>query len=216
MKPACPIIVMAKAPVAGFAKTRLIPALGAAGAAALAAQLLERAVEQAVAAGTGPVGLCCTPDLNHAAFVRLSKQHALLLTPQGDGDLGERMARALGHRLAEFERCLLIGADIPGLDAAYLRDAVDALRDHDAVFGPALDGGYTLIGLRRPAPQLFNAMAWSTPEVMQHTRERLERLGLRHVELAPLADIDEPADLAELPEAWRIAAMQRGSRLSSG
>ncbi|HEY0859206.1 MAG TPA: TIGR04282 family arsenosugar biosynthesis glycosyltransferase [Albitalea sp.] len=202
MNPACPIVVMAKAPVAGFAKTRLIPALGAEGAAALAARLLEHAVEQAVAAGTGPVGLCCTPDVNHAAFVRLAKQHALLLTPQGDGDLGARMARALAHRLAEFERCLLIGADIPGLNATYLRSAADALRTHDAVFGPALDGGYTLVGLRRPAPDLFEQMTWSTPEVMQHTRERLARLGLRHVELAPLADIDEPADLAGLPAAW--------------
>ena len=202
MKAACPIVVMAKAPLAGFAKTRLIPALGAEGAAALAARLLEHAVEQAVAAGTGPVGLCCTPDVNHAAFVRLAERYALLLTPQGDGDLGERMARALAHRLAEFERCLLIGADIPGLDAAYLRGAARALLDHDAVFGPALDGGYTLVGLRRPAPQLFEQMAWSTPDVMQHTRERLARLGLRHVELAPLADIDEPAGLAELPVAW--------------
>ncbi|CAG0930264.1 2-phospho-L-lactate guanylyltransferase [Planctomycetaceae bacterium] len=202
MNTACPIVVMAKAPVAGFAKTRLIPALGPAGAAELAARLLDHAVEQAVAAGTGPVGLCCTPDANHPAFMRLARRHGLMLTPQGDGDLGARMTRALAHRLAEFERCLLIGADIPGLDAAYLRVAADALRDHDAVFGPALDGGYTLVGLRRPAPQLFEQMIWSRPEVMQHTRERLARLGLRHVELAPLADIDEPADLAELPVAW--------------
>lgn len=205
MSPACAIIVMAKAPVAGFAKTRLIPALGEHGAAQLARRLLDHAVAQAVAADCGPVQLWCTPDVTHEAFVHLARQHRITLTPQGDGDLGARMARALAHGLGCCERAVLIGTDTPALNAAYLREAADALREHDAVFGPALDGGYTLVGLRRAAPALFERMTWSTPQVMQLTRDRLATLGLRHAELATLADIDEPADLIHLTHhnAWK-------------
>ena len=87
--------------------------------------------------------------------------------------------------------------------ARYLRDAADRLTDHDAVLGPAVDGGYTLIGLRRFEPSLFDAMPWSTPQVLALTRERLHAAGLRHAELAPLHDIDEPADLVHLNgPAW--------------
>jgi len=198
----CPVIVMAKAPVAGFAKTRLIPALGAAGAAQLAERLLCHAVAEATAARTGPVDLCCTPDATHPAFERLAKQHAVKLSVQGDGDLGARMDRALQRALAMHARALLIGADIPGLDAAVLRSACDALDTHDAVFVPALDGGYALVGLRAAAPGLFDGVVWSTPQVMDRTRDRLAQLGLRHTELPPLADIDEPSDLDFLPPSW--------------
>ena len=108
------------------------------------------------------------------------------------------MHRALLHALATHERALLIGTDAPALDAACLRVARDALDVHDAVLGPALDGGYVLIGLRRPAPRLFEAMPWSTPQVLALTRERLHAAGLHHAELPPLHDIDEPADLVHL------------------
>lgn len=195
----CPVIVMAKAPLAGFAKTRLIPALGEAGAARLAERLLRHAVEQAVRAGIGPVEICCTPDTTHPVFARLAQEHIITLTTQGDGDLGQRMARALARQLDGRSCALLIGTDAPQLDAAYLRSACAALAQHDAVFGPALDGGYVLVGLCRPAPALFDGIAWSTPEVMQHTRRRLAQLALRHHELTALADIDEPADLVHLP-----------------
>lgn len=204
MKPtmACRVIVFAKAPVAGFAKTRLIPALGAEGAAALAARLLQHAVGEALTAGLGPVELCAAPDSAHPAFQGWAGR--VVLSEQGDGDLGERMARALARALDTDggSRCLLIGTDAPGLDAACLRAAATALDDQDAVFGPALDGGYTLVGLRRPAPALFTGMRWSTPTVMAETRTRLRQLGLRHAELPPLSDIDEAADLAHLPQGW--------------
>lgn len=196
------VIVMAKAPVAGFAKTRLIPALGAAGAAALAERLLQHTVAQALAAALGPVELCCAPDHHHAAFASLGLLPGLVLSDQGDGDLGARMARAFERRLAGGSAALMIGTDAPALDAAVLRHAADALNHHDAVFVPALDGGYALIGLRRAAPVLFGTMPWSTPAVMARTRERLAAAGLRHAELGPLADIDEAADLVHLPEGF--------------
>ena len=202
MNTRCTVIVMAKAPVPGFAKTRLIPALGAEGAAAIAHRLLDRAVEQALAADLGGVDLCCTPDSRHAAFARLAESPGVELSPQGEGDLGARMARAFERWLAHVSRVLLIGTDAPALDAALLRQAARALDDNDAVFVPAHDGGYALVGLRRPAPSLFDAMLWSTSTVMARTRERLAAAGLRHTELPAVADIDNAADLIHLPRGW--------------
>lgn len=198
----CPVIVMAKAPLAGFAKTRLIPALGAPGAAALAERLLDSAVAQALAAALGPVDLCCAPDSRHAAFERLTSSPGMERSQQGEGDLGARMSRALDRWLAREGRALLIGTDAPALDAAMLKRAADALGSVDAVFIPAHDGGYALVGLRCPAPSLFDGMRWSTSTVMACTRERVAAAGLRHAELPAVADIDEPADLIHLPKGW--------------
>ncbi len=115
------------------------------------------------------------------------------------------MRRALARRLATHARVLLIGTDAPALDAALLRQAAAALQSHDAVFVPALDGGYALVGLARPAgapARLFDGIAWSTPQVMAATEARLAELGLRAARLPPLADVDEPADLVHLPPGW--------------
>lgn len=202
MNTTCPVIIMAKAPVAGYAKTRLIPALGAQGAAALAECLLERTIGYALDARLGPVALCCTPDLNHPALARHATWSGMTLSTQGEGDLGTRMARAFDRWLANSGRALMIGTDAPALDAAMLGRAAQALNAADAAFIPALDGGYALIGLRRAVPALFGGMAWSAARVMAGSRERLVGAGLRYVELPPVADIDEPADLVHLPPEW--------------
>ena len=202
MKAPCRVIVMAKAPLAGYAKTRLIPALGAQGAAALAMRLLVHALEQAQRAGLGSVELCCAPSARDAAFAPWAGATGITLTDQGEGDLGERMERALQRGLSAQPRVLLTGTDAPALTAGVLRTAAAALDQHDVVFVPAIDGGYVLVGLRRPVPALFEGMTWSTPWVMQHSRERLAQAGIGHAELAPLADIDVPADLVHLPVGW--------------
>lgn len=203
MSGGCPIIVMAKAPLAGLAKTRLIPALGAAGAAGLAARLLRRTAKAALSAGLGPVDLCCTPDPGDPSFGVVADLAGMSLSDQGEGDLGARMDRALNRWLTLRGRALLIGTDAPALDANVLRAAALALDGHDAVFVPAFDGGYVLVGLRRSAAPIFADMAWSSATVMMHTRQRLVRAGWRHLELAAVADIDEPADLRWLPpEPW--------------
>lgn len=198
----CSIIVMAKAPRPGYAKTRLIPALGAEGAAALAERLLHATVAEAQHAGAAGVDLCCAPDTDHPAFARHAGAKGVRLSVQGAGDLGARMARAFERCLAPGGAVLMIGTDAPALDAALLRQAARALQAADAVLVPALDGGYALIGLKRAAPSLFDDIAWSTASVMARTRERLKAAGLRHTELAPVADIDEPADLVHLPARW--------------
>jgi glycosyltransferase A (GT-A) superfamily protein (DUF2064 family) len=112
------------------------------------------------------------------------------------------MHRAFVRSLASNGRTLLIGTDAPSLDAAVLREASNALHEHDAVFVPALDGGYALVGQRRADPRWFSDMSWSHDRVMEQTRERLRAAGVRWAELAPVADIDEPADLALLPPGW--------------
>jgi rSAM/selenodomain-associated transferase 1 len=212
------IAVMAKAPRAGHAKTRLAPALGANGAAALAALLLDHAVAQATAAALGPVTLWGTPDADHPAFERARVDHGVALAVQCDGDLGARMAHVFDASFAAAgSPLLLMGSDAPGLVSALLRDAAHALIEHDAVLVPALDGGYALLGLRSPAPWLFDAMPWSTPRVMAETRTRIAAAGLHHVELPAVADIDLPGDLVHLPPGWleAIAAGSGGGRRGS-
>ena len=206
------LIIFAKAPVAGQAKTRLMPALGAEGAARLAQQLLMHAVQQAAQVPWAALELCVSPDTSHPAFAQAqNRAHEkaqgtapgrLTLSLQGDGDLGQRMHRALLRGLSRHAAVLLMGTDAPGLNATVLQEAAQALLTHDAVFVPALDGGYALVGLRRPAPELFEGMVWSTPEVMAHTRQRARQAGLQWAELPALADIDEPADLVHLPSDW--------------
>lgn len=196
------IIVFAKAPVPGLAKTRLAPALGEAGAAVLAERMLRQALAQAVAAYVGPVELCAAPDASHPALQAAAAEHGVRLTEQGTGDLGLRMHRAFARSLMHHGRVLLIGTDAPSLDAGVLRQAASALQDHDAVFVPALDGGYALVGQRRADPRWFSDMRWSHDRVMEDTRERLRAAGVRWAELPAVADIDEPADLVHLPPGW--------------
>lgn len=197
------LIVMAKAPVAGFAKTRLITALGADVAARLAARLLEHTLHEARAASFDAVTIACAPDTTHAAFTAQAQRGGVALVAQGEGDLGARMQRQFERAFGQgAARAIVIGTDAPALDATTLRRAAEALADSDAVFAPAADGGYALIGLRRVLPALFESMPWSTSAVMATTRERLSKATMRHTELPVVHDIDEPADLTHLPAGW--------------
>jgi len=194
------ILIFAKAPVPGRVKTRLIPALGAEGAAALAREMLEATVEEALATGLA-VELCGEPE--PAGWY--AARPGLALTDQGDGDLGERLARAAGRVLGE-DRILLIGADCPELDRGRLRAAAEALEDHDAVIHPAHDGGYALLGLRRFDPSVFEGIDWSTPVVAGQTIAKIGALrwSLRIGET--LRDVDEPEDLAHIRHAELVSA----------
>ena len=148
------VAVLAKAPLPGFAKTRLIPRLGADGAARLQARLIERAVETACAAAVGPVTVWAVPDAAHACFRALNTR-GVALARQGDGDLGARMLAAIA---AANGPTLVIGTDCPALTSDDLREAAQILRGGtDVVVGPAEDGGYVLIGMRAPQPVLFGA-----------------------------------------------------------
>lgn len=202
MNDSCLLIIFAKAPLAGYAKTRLAPALGEAAAARLASRMLEHTLASALESALGQVELCCSPDMTHPQFQLAARNPAVTLSHQGDGGLGGRMQQALARGLARHRNVILIGTDAPALDAAVLRQAAVALYGHDAVVAPAADGGYALVGLSRFAPGLFDDIAWSTPEVMAQTRSRATTLGLTLCELATLHDVDEPQDLVHVPAGW--------------
>jgi hypothetical protein len=188
------ILIFAKAPVAGKVKTRLIPALGAEGAAALAAEMLHRTAGEAAAAALGPVELCADPEPGHPDW-HGQITPGLDLSAQGDGDLGQRMARAAQRAIHDGEHVILVGTDCPDLDRVRLAEAAAALEHHDAIIHPARDGGYVLLGLRRFDPSLFEGIAWSTSAVAAATIARIEALGWSLHVGATLHDMDEPADL---------------------
>ena len=197
------LVVFAKAPQAGVAKTRLIPALGAEGAATLARRMLSHTLAQALAANAQAVELCMSPAASDPAWHGVALPPAIERSDQGDGDLGVRMDRAMNRALAQRQGpVLLMGTDCPALSTAHIAEAGRQLEQHDAVLLPVADGGYVLIGLRAPSPGLFTDMAWSTPVVAAETLRRMASLGLRVWQGPRLHDIDEPADLAHLPAAF--------------
>ena len=194
------LLVFAKAPQAGAAKTRLIPALGAQGAATLARRMLLHTLEQALTAQAGPVELCMSPSPDSAAWQGVELPLGITRSAQGEGDLGPRMARAVDRvTTPPGQPVLLMGTDCPALSARRIAEAARALAQHDAVLVPAADGGYVLIGLHAPCPAIFAGMAWSTPTVAALTLQRLAALGQRVWVGPTLHDIDEPADLVHLP-----------------
>ena len=196
---------MAKAPVAGLAKTRLIPAIGAHAAAVLQERLTERTVATALKANIGPLTLWCAPDPSHASFRELVARHPVTLKRQPEGDLGQRM---LATMAAGAGPTLVIGSDCPAFTPEHLRAAADALRDRaDVVLTPAEDGGYVLIGARLPRPELFTDMTWGNATVLVETRKRIAALGLASVELSPLWDVDSESDLARLDRDYPELAL---------
>lgn len=196
------IVIFAKAPQPGFAKTRLIPTLGAQGAADLARRLLVHTLNKALAAKVGPVELCVTPSVTDAVWQTLSISDAVHWSHQGEGDLGERMARASQRVLETGDSVLLIGTDCPELSVACLQQAAGALQHSEATLFPTFDGGYALLGLNRFHPSLFAGIAWSTDTVAFDTLSRLGQLGWTVQSQPMLHDIDEPADLQWLPKLW--------------
>lgn len=191
------IAVFAKAPVPGQAKTRLIPALGPDGAARLHARLVTHTLTTVSAAALGPVTLWCAPDTGHPYFDDLAQRFGVTREVQRGADLGERMFHAFEHQTPHVP-LLLIGTDCPALGADTLRTAAHALMNDDAVFVPAEDGGYALIGLNHPERSLFEDIPWGSGAVMSRTRDALRRAGLRWTELDPLWDVDRPEDLPRL------------------
>jgi rSAM/selenodomain-associated transferase 1 len=189
------IVVFAKAPVPGQAKTRLAPALGQIGAARLAHSMLERTLVEAMAARLAIPELCATPHPFDEDWKPFLPTVHIRYTDQGAGDLGERLARAAKRVIITGENILLIGTDCPALDHSRLRAAAAALGDHDAVIHPTEDGGYALLGLRRFDPSLFEGIAWSGPAVAGDTIDKIQALGWSLWVGDTLRDVDEPSDL---------------------
>ena len=196
------LIVFTRYPEAGKAKTRLIPALEAAGAAMLHRQLAEHQLAQAQSLQTiSSVSVAVQFASGTISQMQTWLGSDLLYQPQAEGSLGDRLINAFQSAFdVGYHSVVIVGTDCPDLDASLLETAFQKLQDCDLVLGPALDGGYYLIGLRRAIPELFQGIAWSTATVLQQTLAIATRLNLAVATLPTLSDIDTPADLQILRE----------------
>jgi uncharacterized protein len=197
------IIVFARAPVPGRAKTRLVPRLGEWGAAQLHVRLVRQALHTARASGCGPVELHLAT--RHAMFRRTKIQKG--------ADLGERMLRSIAEGLRTHRTVILIGSDCPALTVSDLRRAERLLKGGcDVVLAPAEDGGYALIAARRVSRRLFAGVPWGGATVYEETVRRLEALGWRWRALRTLWDVDRPQDLERLRSLRFSSAPRRPAR----
>ena len=196
------LMVFARAPVAGECKTRLIPALGADGAAQLQRNLSRHVLGVASAWRAGhadaKVELWCAPGAQHPFFTECARDFGVALRAQAGGDLGARMWLALADALRAGRLPVLVGTDCPWLDAAALDALFAALARHDCAFIAAEDGGYVAVGIARALPELFAGVTWGGRHVMRQTRGRAHRVGATLSETGRLPDVDVPADLVRL------------------
>ncbi|ALF51710.1 hypothetical protein ACX27_00810 [Nostoc piscinale CENA21] len=191
------LIIFTRYPEPGKTKTRLIPALGSVGAANLQQQMTEYTLLQ-VAELQKAIGV--SVELRFAGGSLELMQDwlgwELLYASQGEGDLGTRMARSLVDAFRKnAEYVIIIGSDCPGVTSQILATAFQQLQTVDLVIGPAIDGGYYLIGVRRFIPELFDNIDWGTSQVLQQTIDIAAKLGVLSIYLPTLADVDRPEDL---------------------
>jgi len=201
------IIIFAREPVYGQVKTRLIPSLGKQGATELYKRFLDYAISQHTIShrrfnslNLAPVQLCITPESRDSYFYETYGSGIFTCSRQEGDDLGGRMSNALEVALKSYSKAILIGTDCPFLSPDDLQQAVTALDSHDAVFSPASDGGYVLIGVKKLVTALFDNIDWGTERVMAQTREYMKANKLSWQELAEKNDIDIKEDLRYLLE----------------
>lgn len=200
------IMVFARAPVPGETKTRLIPALGARGAACLHAELIDRTLAKVTAIDDASIALWCTPSIEDAFLQSRAKQYGIPLYAQYGDDLGRRMAHAFETTLLSAPWAIVLGTDCPELMTCDVQQAIDELRRGiDAVAGPAFDGGYYLLGLRRASPYIFEEMPWGTDQVWALSEERLGSLGWSWSITRTHHDLDRPEDLDYFPNLLHSA-----------
>lgn len=190
------IIVFAKAPVAGQVKTRLCPPLTPDEAASLHGSLVLDILERCQSLKGYDRILAGTPSPHHPFFRAMEARFKIPVWDQIGDDLGTRMASAFKQALGSpYRSVVVIGTDIPGINGPLLTTAVEGLQDHDVVVGPTMDGGYYLIGLRSPVPDLFEGIPWSTDQVYALTEQKIKMLGLSLKILPKLRDLDTVEDL---------------------
>jgi rSAM/selenodomain-associated transferase 1 len=191
------LMIFCKAPVAGQVKTRLTTGLTAEQAMQMHIELTQRTLQLATISKLCPVQLWCTPSIDHAFFKTSAQIYHVNLQKQQGVDLGERMNNAFCPALNSYSRALIIGCDCPSLTGQDLEEALTALNQENCcVLAPAEDGGYVLIGLNQPHPELFDNMPWGSEQVLEHTRARIKQYNLHHYELKEQWDVDTPKDLA--------------------
>ena len=196
----------AREPVAGRVKTRLIPTLGETAATALYRKMLYDTLAVATQVAADRVELWVDRPGPASELRARARDLGMTTRVQSGADLGARMHGAFVETLHSARAAVLIGSDCPEYDAGYIAAAFDALDRHDAVIGPARDGGYVLIGMKTAEPRLFRDVPWGTARVLAVTRERLSQLRWNWHELPPKQDLDRPGDLSRFPQL--LAALQ--------
>ncbi len=200
------IAIVCKTPAAGTSKTRLAPPLWPEECAAISGCFirdLSRTIQNLTAEGDVAGYAVYTPLGSEAALRRLLPDTFNLMV-QGEGDLGARLVKATADLLgAGHEGVILVNSDSPTLPVEILREAAAAVRQGDnVVLSPALDGGYTLIGLSRPHPRLFEDIPWGTNEVYRLTLQRARDIGLPVVNVAGWYDVDDAQSLRMLEDEF--------------
>jgi rSAM/selenodomain-associated transferase 1 len=201
------LLVFAREPGQGKVKTRLIPVLGEQTATAIYRRLLSDTLRTAAQYAAARCELWADRLCQRSELVSLAGYHGMSVHLQQGDDLGSRMHAALRAALQRSTHAVLIGTDCPEYDTAYLGKAFAALERHDAVLGPAADGGYALIGLKQPARALFDGIPWGSDRVLATTRRRLRETTWSWYELPTLHDVDEPADLCRFPRLAGLAGI---------
>jgi rSAM/selenodomain-associated transferase 1 len=195
------LAIFARAPVAGQAKTRLVPRLGSAGAARLALAFLDDTLVRTRGVAEARV-IALAGDPRHEGVVRLAAREGIAIAPQPEGDLGARMSSAIASGLAGgASRVVIVGSDAPLVPPRPIVDAFALLHESDVVLGPADDGGYWLVGARRAVPELFAAMPWGEHSVFDESVRRLLHGRISYAMVERFWDVDEPADLDRLRQA---------------
>lgn len=210
--PHAALVIFAKAPIPGEVKTRLCPPLTPDEAATLhgsfVLDMLERS-KTAVAKLKLPLDryLACMPSSTLVFFKIMEERQGVKLVDQVGDDLGTRMQHTFETMFAkQYQRVFLVGTDVPSLPLDHYAQALALLETNDLVLGPALDGGYYLIGLKRTVPDLFVGIPWSTDRVLEMTREKATTLGLKTALLPPWRDVDTIDDLQALIETSALDA----------
>jgi rSAM/selenodomain-associated transferase 1 len=199
------LIQFARSPEEGRVKTRMMPYLSASAACELHCELTLWTCRQLLDSGLGEVELSVAGDAAHPLFMRCQALGVARVSPQRGTDLGQKMYNAIRGGLQQNASVILVGSDCPGIDAAYLRQAVAALHGAPVVLGPATDGGYVLIGARKIEEEVFQGIPWGGDEVYASTQTALKRAGLTWAVLPTLSDIDRPEDLPIWEEMKRGA-----------
>ncbi|MEC4984027.1 MAG: TIGR04282 family arsenosugar biosynthesis glycosyltransferase [Oscillatoria sp. PMC 1068.18] len=192
------LIIFSRYPEAGKTKTRMIPVLGAEGAAELQRQMTEYTREKAIALQSlRRVQIQVYFAGGSSELMQAWLGANLVYHPQSKGDLGSRMATAFQDAFATgMKRVVIIGIDCPDCNAIILASAFEMLSQQDLVLGSAADGGYYLIGLQRLIPELFIGVNWGTASVLSQTQAIAEKLNLAVGYLPLLNDVDRPEDLS--------------------
>ncbi len=189
------LLIFTKSPVLGEVKTRLQPDYSIKQSLIIHKRLTLNTLELSKKLTDYDIELCCTPDRNTLFFLDCENNFPITLNNQQGADLGERMAFSFSVALQTYEKVVVIGTDCPDIDKNYITQAFDALNEHDAVIGPAVDGGYVLLGLRKFSLELFTDISWSSDKVFSQTQKVLNDLSWEYKELGIMHDLDRPEDL---------------------